>query len=69
MSPSWSMDITDSPNSGLPHRTIRSPTLERTVEISTLGRCSVNGVDVPSRRAVELAALLVLSGGEPNVIG
>lgn len=37
--------------------------MERTVEISTLGRCSVNGVDVPSRRAVELAALLVLSGG------
>lgn len=37
--------------------------MERTVEISTLGRCSVNGADVPSRRAVELVALLALSGG------
>ncbi|WP_017569533.1 hypothetical protein [Nocardiopsis halotolerans] len=37
--------------------------MERTVEISTLGRCAVNGVNVQSRRAVELAALLALSGG------
>ena len=37
--------------------------MERTVEISTLGRCAVDGVDVQSRRAVELAALLALSGG------
>ncbi|MCY9786283.1 hypothetical protein KIK06_20525 [Nocardiopsis sp. EMB25] len=37
--------------------------MERTVEISTLGSCAVDGVTVPSRRAVELTALLVLSGG------
>ncbi|MGW5875103.1 hypothetical protein ACWFMI_00925 [Nocardiopsis terrae] len=37
--------------------------MEESVEISTLGRCAVDGVAVPSRRAVELTALLVLSGG------
>ena len=40
---------------------LRSRALERTVEISTLGRCAVDGVTVSSRRAVELTALLVLS--------
>ncbi|MEU1898073.1 hypothetical protein ABZ512_06815 [Nocardiopsis dassonvillei] len=38
--------------------------MDGTVEISTLGRCAVNGVTVQSRRAVELVALLVLSAGQ-----
>ncbi|CAL9503550.1 hypothetical protein SUDANB121_03504 [Nocardiopsis dassonvillei] len=37
--------------------------MTRTVEVSTLGRCAVDGAAVANRRAVELAALVALSHG------
>ncbi|WP_017581505.1 hypothetical protein [Nocardiopsis valliformis] len=33
------------------------------IEVATLGRCTVGGAAVASRRAIELAALLALQGG------